>query len=321
MLVLAEIAGARPDGRTLERLTLARALAGDAATVAVVAFGAQAAAAAATLGAYGADQLHAVDAAAEFDSEVWCATIVALARNLRPEAILLGHTSSGADLAPRLAMRLGGAALTGCTAVERRAGALVFTRPCHGGNARESLVVKAGPAVATLRGGMCEAVPAAAPRAARVADVSAAPAGRTRVVAAHRNSTEGVRLEDASVVVAGGRGVGAGAGFAALHALAAALGGAVGASRVACDLGWCSAALQIGLTGKTVAPELYIAAGISGASHHMAGCGAARNIVAINNDPEAPIFSHARFGVVGDCAEVIPALTAAIEAARKESDG
>ena len=126
------------------------------------------------------------------------------------------------------------------------------------------------------------------------------------------------RLENANVVVAGGRGLGGPEGFGVLEQLASVLGGAVGASRVACDLGWCPPSWQIGLTGKTVTPELYIAVGISGASHHMAGCGNSKTILAINSDPEAAIFKEARFGVVGDYKEIVPAL--ADEIAKRRAD-
>ena len=136
---------------------------------------------------------------------------------------------------------------------------------------------------------------------------------RTRIVGRERESADGVRLENADVVIAGGRGVGGPEGFECLNELAGLLGGAVGASRVACDLGWCPPSCQIGLTGRTVAPELYLAVGISGAGQHMAGCGAAKTIVSINSDPDAAIFQSSRFGVVGDYQEVIPALVEEIE--------
>jgi electron transfer flavoprotein alpha subunit len=135
-----------------------------------------------------------------------------------------------------------------------------------------------------------------------------------RVIERKRESGVGVRLEDAKVIIAGGRGLNGPEGFDVLATLAETLGGVVGASRVPCDLGWCSHAMQIGLTGKTVTPELYIAVGISGASHHLAGCGNAKTMVAINTDKDAAIFRDAKFGVVGDYAKVVPALTAAIRA-------
>ncbi|HET9664729.1 MAG TPA: electron transfer flavoprotein subunit alpha/FixB family protein, partial [Burkholderiales bacterium] len=137
-------------------------------------------------------------------------------------------------------------------------------------------------------------------------------AERVRVVERRPEPGDGVRLEDAQVVVAGGRGLNGPEGFLALEDLAHALGGAVGASRVPCDLGWCPRAWQIGLTGRTVQPELYIAVGISGAGHHMAGCSNAKTIVAVNTDPRAAIYRDARFGVVGDYQAFIPAFIAEV---------
>ncbi|HTN27611.1 MAG TPA: electron transfer flavoprotein subunit alpha/FixB family protein, partial [Burkholderiales bacterium] len=131
----------------------------------------------------------------------------------------------------------------------------------------------------------------------------------TRILERKRDDPgEGSRLETAKIIVAGGRGVGGAGGFRTLEKLAATVGGAVGASRVACDLGWVPQSRQIGLSGKTVSPDLYIAVGISGASQHMAGCGKARAILAINTDPEASIFKDATFGIVGDYREIVPAL-------------
>jgi electron transfer flavoprotein alpha subunit len=132
------------------------------------------------------------------------------------------------------------------------------------------------------------------------------------VIARERDAAAAKRLEDAKIIVAGGRGLEGPEGFRVLETLAHVLGAAVGSSRVPCDLGWCPHSWQIGLTGKTVTPDLYLAIGISGAGHHMAGCGNAKNIVAINTDPEAAIFREARFGVVGDYRKVVPALVSAL---------
>jgi electron transfer flavoprotein alpha subunit len=231
--------------------------------------------------------------------------------------ILASHASRGADLAPRLAFRLEGAPALGCIAVEPAAGRVVVTRPCYGGNAREVVAIEAAPAVVTLRQGSAD-MPARDER--RTGDVRALdftpPAARARVLERHRDSGDAVRLEDARVVVAGGRGVEGPEGFETLRELAQALGGALGASRVPCDLGWCPHSMQIGLTGKTVTPDLYIAVGISGAGHHLAGCGGAKSIVAINIDAEAPIFRRARFGVVGDFRAIVPELTRMLAGAR-----
>jgi electron transfer flavoprotein alpha subunit len=149
----------------------------------------------------------------------------------------------------------------------------------------------------------------------RQAEVVKQPAGvdagslRVKITGRRKEEVEGVRLEDATVIVSGGRGVGGPEGFQPLEELAGLLGGAVGATRAVCDLGWYPVATQIGLTGKVVTPELYIAVAISGASQHMAGISQVKNIVAINKDPEASIFKSSRFGIVGDWKEIIPAFT------------
>lgn len=314
ILVVAEVARGAPTVQTLELIGLARGLAGDGAVVAI-ALGADAAAAARELGAAGADRVFVVaDPAFDgFASDPWTAAIAAVAREEAPEAILAGHTTTGADLAPRLAFRLGGAAATGCLDAAREDGRLVFTRSCFGGNAREAVSFRAAPAVATFRAGVAEAPVRDGNRAFETIASRPPPARvRSRVLERQRETEAAVRLEDAPVVVAGGRGLNGAEGFRLLEALADVLGGAVGASRVACDLGWCPHSWQIGLTGKTVTPSLYFAVGISGASHHMAGCGRAKTIVAINSDPDAAIFRYARFGVVGDAVRVVPALTDAL---------
>jgi electron transfer flavoprotein alpha subunit len=201
----------------------------------------------------------------------------------------------------------------GCTAVALDGGRVTVARPCYGGNAREVVAIEVSPAVVTVRSGCADPLSADAGRSGEVIALDFAPqVSRTRVVERHRESSAEVCLEEARVVVAGGRGLNGPEGFDVLRELAAALGGAVGASRVPCDLGWCPHSMQIGLTGKTVTPDLYIAVGISGAGHHLAGCGGARSIVAINTDAEAPIFREAQFGLVGDFRELVPALTRAI---------
>jgi electron transfer flavoprotein alpha subunit len=327
LLVFAEMQAGRPSGLTLELLALARRLAGAgagtaaASEVTAAVFAARHANGAADLIAHGADQVFSIGDPdlAETDSERCCASLVSMGQELQCELILLGHTPSGSDLAPRLAVRLDGAMASGCTDITRHDGALLFTRVCHGGNALESLRLRVSPAVATVRNGVCDSAPADAARHGRTIERASSGIARGRVVARRRDVVEEVLLQDARVVVAGGRGVNGSAGFRALQRLATMLGGALGASRVACDLGWCPHSWQIGLTGKSVAPALYLAAGISGASHHMAGCVGAGTIVAINSDAQAPIFRRARFGIVGDCAEVIPAISAALAASAQDA--
>lgn len=225
--------------------------------------------------------------------------------------VLVPHGVLGAELAPRLAFRLDGAVATGCVAVETTTDGIACTRPCYGGLVREVDLLSVTPVVASVRAGVYAPAVVEAGRAGEVVALAAGEsASRTRVIERTLEPSEGVRLEDARVIVAGGRGLEGPDGFRVLANLAQALGGTVGASRVPCDLGWCPHSWQIGLTGKTVTPDLYIAVGISGAGHHMAGCGNAKAIVAINTDPEAAIFQDARFGVVGDYREVVPALAA-----------
>jgi electron transfer flavoprotein alpha subunit len=296
-----------------ELLGLARRLAASSGgAVTALAFGADAGSARALI-ERGADRVLVASGcdAGEYDSDHWTAVAAHAACACSPRLILVRHGSSGADLAARLAFRLEGAPALGCIAAELAGGRVTVTRPCYGGNAREVVALGATPAVVTLRGGCVEALAVDAARTGEVVALGfTPPAPRVRVVQRHRESGDLVRLEQARVVVAGGRGLDGPEGFEVLRELAQTLGGAVGASRVPCDLGWCPHSMQIGLTGKTVTPDLYIAVGISGAGHHLAGCGGARNIVAINTDAGAPIFRHARFGVVGDYRKVVAALIA-----------
>jgi electron transfer flavoprotein alpha subunit len=269
--------------------------------------------------AYGADKVYTAGepALAEYDSDSWTACVAAAVRDAEPRAVLIGHTTSGTDLAPRVAFRLGAAVATGCVTVAIEDGALHFTRPCYGGNVRETVSFNTPLAIATIRGGCYDALQHDPRRAGEAATIEVDPtARRTRVLERQRESGGDVRLEDARVVIAGGRGLNGPEGFEVLAELARELKGAVGASRVPCDLGWCPHSMQIGLTGKTVTPELYVAVGISGAGQHMAGCGNARNIIAINTDAEAAIYKDARWGVVGDYRKVVPALVEAIRAIR-----
>jgi electron transfer flavoprotein alpha subunit len=311
VLVIVELIAGKPPAVSLELLALARARSGSGAVV-VLAPGADEAIAQALI-ARGADTVHVSAASdrSEYNGDSWVDSAERLARDLNPAVILAAHNSGGADLAPRLAFRLGAGCAMGCVAIDAINGALHFTRTCYGGNARETLSFKTATVVATVRAGIYSALPADRARQGEIIAVEL-PHSRVQIIERHRDKGGAQRLEDAKVIVAGGRGLNGEEGFKVLEPLAAALNGVVGASRVPCDLGWCSHAMQIGLTGKTVTPELYIAVGISGASHHLAGCGNAKTIVAINTDADAAIFRDAKFGVVGDYAKVVPALTAAI---------
>jgi electron transfer flavoprotein alpha subunit len=227
-----------------------------------------------------------------------------------PEGIIFGHTAQGKDLAPKVAAKLGSGLVSDVTDLEAAGGNLVFTRPIYSGKAFEKKIVTDGVIFATIRpnniaplskndgaSGNAESV------AVEIKDL------RTIVKEVVRKATDGVDLSEAKVVVAGGRGVKSADGFEPLKELAQVLGGAVGASRGACDADYCDYSLQIGQTGKVVTPDLYIACGISGAIQHLAGMSNSKVIVAINKDPEANIFKVADYGIVGDLFEVVPLLT------------
>jgi electron transfer flavoprotein alpha subunit len=191
---------------------------------------------------------------------------------------------------------------------------LVATRPVFGGNAIATMVsTSSRPQMATVRAKVFPPAERADGRQGKIVPVEDkldASAVKVKIVEKIKEEVEGVKLEDAEVVIAGGRGMGTAKDFALLRELADILGGAVGATRVACDEGWAPATLQIGQSGKVVSPKLYVAVGLSGAMAHIAGCLGSKYIVAINKDNEANIFNVAHFGIVGDWKEVLPALTA-----------
>ncbi len=264
--------------------------------------------------ALGADKVIVVDdpVLKDYLGDAYVPVAERICKETDPAIVLLGQTMMGRDMAPRLAARLGTAVAMDCVELSLNGGRLQATRPCYGGSARARYSINGTPQMATLRAKVYDP-PERDP--SRQAEVVKQPAGvsadslRVRVTARRKEAVEGVRLEDAPVVVSGGRGVGGPEGFQSLEELAHLLGGAVGATRAVCDLGWYPVAAQVGLTGKVVTPDLYIAVAISGASQHMAGISQVKNIVAINKDAEASIFKASRFGVVGDWKEVIPAFT------------
>ena len=322
VLVIAETMQGKTTGPACELLGLARRLADQAGgTVAAALLGNGGGVVAEELIARGADRVYLAEHVllGEYHADAWVPALAQICRQAACDAVLISHNAMGSDLAPRLAFRLGTAVATGCVEVALSAGRFVLTRPCYGGNAREIVSFKTAPAIATVRPGCYDVLAPDSGRSGSVMPVQPeidATAIRTRIVERKRDAAEGVRLEDAKVIVAGGRGLNGANGFRVLEKLAHALGGAVGASRVPCDLGWCPRSWQIGLTGRTVTPDLYIAVGISGAGHHMAGCGNAKTIVAVNTDPEAAIFKDARYGVVGDYQRFIPAFISEVQKLR-----
>jgi electron transfer flavoprotein alpha subunit len=270
--------------------------------------------------AFGADKVYVVSdpllEAYQVDAYVLAAEKVA--RQVMPQILLAGQTSIGRDLAPRLAFRLGTALATDCVelALDPASKLLLKTKPVYGGNALAVFTSEACPQMATVRAKAMSPLERDDSRQGEVITVEAGletSSIRTELVEKVVEAAEGIRLEDAEVVVAGGRGIGSAEGFAQLEELAGILKGAVGASRPPCDNSWVPSSYQVGLTGKIIAPDLYLAIAISGASQHMTGCSGARTVVAINKDPEANIFREASYGVVGDWKKILPALTAKIK--------
>jgi electron transfer flavoprotein alpha subunit len=314
ILVIGEMTGDEPTSTTFEALAAGRSLLASlpGEKLSVVLAGASTAAAAQAAIAHGAETAYTIDAPSLADPapEAIVAVAEEAIRQASPRIVLGSKTLLGRDVMPRLAFRLGTALAQDCTAVSiDDAKRLLATRPVYGGNAVATVACTSNIAVAALR---AKSIDATEPDASRVGQIVAlsvdlAAAVRVRSVDRVEQTAEGIRLEDARVVVSGGRGLGGPEAFKELDKLAALLGGAVGASRAACDAGWVPSSYQVGLTGKTVTPELYIAVGISGASQHMAGCSNSRIIVAINKDTGANIFKDARFGVAGDWEKVLPA--------------
>lgn len=261
--------------------------------------------------AYGADRVVTVEHPhlKSYTSDGYGQAFMAVVEQENPEGLVFGHTAVGKDLAPKIASKLQAGLISDVTDIEGEGDEAVFIRPIFSGKAFEKVKLKEGIDFITVRSNNI----APLERQERSGEVTSLSVDitnlRTIIKNVVRKSTEGVDLSEAKVIVAGGRGVKSADGFEPLQELANLLGGAVGASRGACDADYCDYSLQIGQTGKVVTPDLYIAAGISGAIQHMAGMSNSKVIVAINKDPEANIFKVADYGIVGDLFEVIPMLT------------
>jgi electron transfer flavoprotein alpha subunit len=269
--------------------------------------------------AYGADKVYTVDSPLlkDYQTDAYTKAMEKVVSEVTPRILIMGQTSIGRDLAPKLAFRLGVGLAVDCIELSLSdTKSLLATRPVYGGNARAIFEPIGVPQIATVRVKAMSPLPK---DEGRKGEVKAIDAGitedvmRTKVLERGKEEVEGVKLDDADAVVAGGRGIGGPEGFKDLQELAKILKAAVGASRPPCDNGWVPSTWQVGLTGKIISPTLYIAVALSGSSQHMAGCSGSKTIVAINKDPEANIFKEATLGVVGDWKQIIPPFTQKIK--------
>ena len=228
----------------------------------------------------------------------------------KPDGLIMGHTAQGKDLSPRIATKLKAGLVSDVVNIEIDGGEAIFTTPIYSGKAFEKIKIKDGMIIATVRPNNIPPLEKDESRSGEVSQVGVEIKDlRTTIKDIVKKATGGIDLSEAKIIVSGGRGMKDAENFQLLEELSAALGAAVGASRGACDAGYCDYSLQIGQTGKVVTPDLYIAVGISGAIQHLAGMSNSKVIVAINKDPEAPIFEVADYGIVGDLFEVVPMLT------------
>ena len=275
--------------------------------------------------ALGADKVYVVDdpVLKDYQTDAYVMAMENVVNQLTPRVLLLGQTSMGRDLGPRLAFRLKTALSMDCTEldIDAESKLLIQTRPVYGGNARAVFTTESLPQMSTVRAKAMSPLQRDDSRKAEVVDI---PSGvdpskiMAKFVQKVKEEVVGVKLEEAPAVVGGGRGIGGPDGFKQLEGLAKLFNGAVGATRPAIDNGWVPSSIQVGLTGKIVAPELYIAVALSGSSQHMAGCSGSKTIVAINKDPEANIFREAQFGIVADWKQAVPAFTEKVQELLKE---
>jgi electron transfer flavoprotein alpha subunit len=312
--VFAEVGDGKVTSATLEMLTKAREIAD---SVEAIYAGAGADAVAASVGEYGATKLFVIDPGDGLPGQVAAAGIAQLAGEHNPDVILFAQSYDGRDAIARLSVKLDQPVLTNGMSLSNDGGLLFGTAIFGGVTLVDAKLTGTGPALIAIRPKSFSAEPSGG-GAAEVVNAGAVDAGRAaeaKVLERHVEEQQGPKLEEASVVVSGGRGIGAAENYAPLvEELAKQLKGAWGASRAIVDAGWVPYALQVGQTGKTVKPKVYIALGISGATQHLVGMKNSDNIVAVNKDGEAPIFSVADLGIVGDVHKVVPALIELIKA-------
>ena len=313
VLVYAELTQGKLASTSLELMTKAREL-GDVYSIAL---GSGAKAAAATLGKHGAKVIHVNEDAAfdDYIAEPATDAVASLCEKEKPDLILFGFTPDSREVAGRLAARLGCGLIANASDVVSEGDGFVARVPYFGGAKVASMKANCKPAIVLLRPKSFEVSEKAGAGDVQQLDVTIADdSKRAHVAERVAEASEKVKLEDARVVISGGRGMGGPQNFPLLEDLASALGGAVGASRAVVDAGWVPYSMQVGQTGKSVRPGVYIAVGISGAMQHTVGMKTSKVIIAINKDAEAPIMKMADLGVVGDALKIVPALTSAVKA-------
>jgi electron transfer flavoprotein alpha subunit len=311
-IIMAEVREGKLRQVTLEAIRAAGLIKEDGDQLVAILMGHGIASQASELAQYGISQVFAIDHVdlEHYNAQNYFTAITQLIDQLQPHALIFGHTAVGRDLAPMVAARMNAGQISDVIAIEKTAGEVSFTRPLYAGKAFETKQFAEGPLVVTIRPNNIATAEITDVHAEIVHAVYLPPSSIRSVVKDVVRKTSGkVDLTEAKIIISGGRGVKSLEGFKPLMQLAEVLNAAVGASRGACDAGYCDYSMQIGQTGKVVTPEIYIACGISGAIQHLAGMSQSRIIIAINKDPEAPIFKVADYGIVGDLFEVVPLLT------------
>lgn len=270
--------------------------------------------------AFGADKVYVIDdpLLQDYQTDSYVLVMEKAVKQVMPQILIMGQTAIGRDLAPRLAFRLGTAASLDCQelAIDAASKRLLQTKPVYGGNAQAIFTFDTNPQIVTVRSKAMAPLEQDNSRQGEVITIDAGldpSAIRTIVVEKVKEEVEGVKLEDAAVVVSGGRGIGGAEGFKQLEELARLFKGAVGASRPPCDNAWVPTTFQVGLTGKIIAPDVYIAIALSGSSQHMSGCSGSKSIIAINKDPESNIVKQARYAAIGDWKKVLPSFTSKVK--------
>lgn len=310
ILVFAEQTNGKLKRSSIELL---QAAAKSGNSVAAVVFGSQAGDVTAVVGHNGANEVHVVKDAGldSYNPELFTANVAAVVEKVQPTIILASASSTGKDLFPRVAARLGAGVASDCTELQIAGDSVTATKPMYSGKCfAKANFENTNLKIVLMRANQLPVEAADTSKSANVVEHSLVkPDLKTLIKEIVKGASEKLDLTEANVIVSGGRGLKEAANFKMLNDLADVLGATVGASRAVVDAGWVGHGMQVGQTGKTVAPTLYIAVGISGAIQHLAGMSGSKVIVAINNDPNAPIFQKATYGIVGDAFEIVPKLT------------